>query len=410
MTTERRAQMIVATLFLSMLFIIGGTFGTAGVFFTPLLKYLGVSRARLSVIPVLASAGGVVFSPIVGWLLDWVEARWLVGAGAGLAAAALLIASQAHSYHTLVYASLLLSLGMAAATTVPGGTVLANWFRQRRGLAMGITWTGMPVGAALMLQVSSYVIRHASWRWAYGVLALPMLLIVMPMGLIFVRSRPPELSAADSTRRGTAHLPGLQVSEALGGRSFWLLGIMCFAYAFSAGAVTIHVPPYLIGLGVSPARAAGVLSAMFAVDSLCKPFFGALADLIGPRRTLAMVYSMMSLGCLSLVYTSGAWSMAVFIVVYGIGVGAPVALTPMLGAEVFGLKRYGTLWGMIGTFTMLAQAIGPIGAGRIFDLYASYRPAFAICFVLLALAALAPLACVSALPERAAAPGAAAAG
>ncbi|HLH77912.1 MAG TPA: MFS transporter [Candidatus Binataceae bacterium] len=404
MTTQRRGQMIVATLFLSMLFIIGGTFGTAGVFFTPLLKYLGVSRAKLSVIPVLASAGGVIFSPIVGWLLDRIEARWLVGAGAGLAALALLMASQAHSYQTLVYSSLLLSLGMTAATTVPGGTVLANWFRQRRGLAMGITWTGMPVGAALMLQLSSYVIRHESWRWAYAVLALPMLLVVMPMGLIFVRSRPPELAPDEGAYRQAAQLPGLQVSQALGGRSFWLLGWMCFAYAFSAGAVTIHVPPYLIELGTTPARAAGVLSAMFAVDALCKPFFGALADLIGPRRTLTMVYSMMSLGCLSLVYAAGAWSMVLFVVVYGIGVGAPVALTPMLGAEVFGLKRFGTLWGLVGTFTMLAQAVGPIGAGRIFDLYASYRPAFAICFVLLALAALAPLACVSLLPTPAATP------
>jgi MFS family permease len=401
MTSERRGQLIVATLLLAMLFVLGGTFGTTGVFFTPLLKYLGVSRAKLSVLTVVAMAGGAIVSPLVGWSLDWIESRWLVGIGAVMAAVAMLISSQAHSFATLVYASALLSLGLTAATTVPAGTVLANWFRERRGLAMGIAWTGMPVGAALMLQVCSYTIIHASWRWAYIVLGIPMLLVVAPLGFIFLRTRPvQEGPAADpaprlSLRQSANALPGVQVEEGVRGRSFWLLGYMCFAYAFSASAVTLHVVPHLITLGVTPARAAMVLSGAFTVDAICKPFFGALADRIGSRHTLAMVHFAMGLGCLSLVYISGPLSMVVFMVVYGIGVGAPVALTPMLGADIFGLKRYGALWGLIGVFTTLAHVAGPIGAGRMFDVYRNYRPAFFLCFALLMAAAAAPYACVS---------------
>jgi nitrate/nitrite transporter NarK len=83
------------------------------------------------------------------------------------------------------------------------------------------------------------------------------------------------------------------------------------------------------------------------------------------------------------------------VVLYGIGVGAPVALVPMMAAESFGLRNFGTLAGLIGVFGMIGSATGPMIAGRIFDVTGGYIPAFLSYALLLVVAAVAPFGCLA---------------
>ena len=49
-----------------------------------------------------------------------------------------------------------------------------------------------------------------------------------------------------------------------------------------------------------------------------------------------------------------------------------------LVAELFGTRFHGSLYGVITFCGTGGGAIGPLIAGRIFDVYASYQPAFLI--------------------------------
>ena len=91
----------------------------------------------------------------------------------------------------MIVAYLLLGVRIAAGTVLPASLVIANWFSVRRGLAMGIANAGSTTGGMLMTLVAGYAIRHWGWRAAYLTLGTPMIVVVIPLVLMLVRSRPP---------------------------------------------------------------------------------------------------------------------------------------------------------------------------------------------------------------------------
>jgi hypothetical protein len=237
---ERKGWFIVAAVFLTLVLLFGGGYDTVPVFLPALLRgFPKWSRAEVSLLPsVLALSAGLSVLP-VGWLLDRIEARIVIIAGALLAAGSFFLASAAHSLATMMGAYLILGLGISAGTVLPASLVLANWFTERRGLAMGIALSGSTVGGSLMTLVAGHLFQVAGWRSAYLVLGLPMLVVVVPLVAFIVRSRPP--GAAPMTVAESAELlEGFETGEALRTRSFWLIVLANFCFAFSATGSAIH--------------------------------------------------------------------------------------------------------------------------------------------------------------------------
>jgi MFS family permease len=67
-----------------------------------------------------------------------------------------------------------------------------------------------------------------------------------------------------------------------------------------------------------------------------------------------------------------------FAAIYGFSHGGFFAVIPSLIAELFGTKAHGGLFGIVFSSGAVGGAIGPLMAGRIFDLTDSYRVAFFI--------------------------------
>jgi MFS family permease len=78
-----------------------------------------------------------------------------------------------------------------------------------------------------------------------------------------------------------------------------------------------------------------------------------------------------------------------------------VPLVPMLLADAVGLRRFGSLTGLLSIPSVIGSAAGPIVAGAIFDHTGSYLLAIKLFIAILALAAMLPLLCV---PFKAGAP------
>src|SRR5947208_895549 len=133
----RRPWLVALSLFLAAFFIFGGGYDTAGIFFIPIIHTFGWSRTRSSVLQTGVALAAAVTVPLVGWLMDRLEARVVMSTGAVLAGLGFLVCSQAHSYPAMMLGGALLGVGLAAATLLPCSIVVANWFEARRGLAMG---------------------------------------------------------------------------------------------------------------------------------------------------------------------------------------------------------------------------------------------------------------------------------
>jgi len=271
---ERRGWFIVAALFVTLVLVFGGGYDTVPVFVPALLRgFPNWSRAEVSLLPsVLALSAGISVLP-VGWLVDRIEARIVIIAGALLAASAFFLASIAHSLATMMGAYLILGVGISAGTVLPASLVLANWFTERRGLAMGIALSGSTVGGSLMTLVAGHVFQVAGWRTAYIVLGLPMMVVAVPLVALIVRSRPPG-GGRITVAEGAELLEGFEAGEAIRTRSFWMIVLANFCFALTATASVIHLVAYLEGVGYKTSVAAVIMSLIFAFAAMGKVVMG----------------------------------------------------------------------------------------------------------------------------------------
>jgi len=390
---ERHGWFIVASLFVTLLIVFGGGYDTVPVFLPALLRgFPEWNRSQVSLLPsVLALSAGISVLP-VGWLVDRVEARIVMIGGALAAGAAFLLASQAHSLAVMIVAYLLLGVGISAGTVLPASLVIANWFTQQRGMAMGIANSGSTAGGMVMTLVAGYAIVHWGWRAAYITLGAPMILIAIPLVMLVVRTRPPgtvKLTVAQSAEL----LEGFETAAAVRTRSFWMLAAVNFCFAFAATGTLIHMVAHLEELGYSRQNAAFAVSLIFGMATVGKVTMGFLADRLTARKALALNFGIQA-GGLALVFgAANVGLISIFVFVYGLTVAAPLMLLPLVNAESLGLKRFGAISGLTGLAQTFGATIGPLVSGRIYDVTRSYTTAFELIIVVNIIAVFMTLAC-----------------
>ena len=407
---ERQGWWIAASLFLALFLLWGSGFNTTGLFIEPLLKQFGWGRTQVSLlIAALAFASGVS-SPLAGRLLERVEARIVIVAGTVLSGAGLVVASRANAFAPMLAAYTILGLGLGLSTFVPTALVISNWFGERRGVALGIVMGGQSLGGMVMAPLVGYTIAKAGWRAGELMLAAPMFVVVTPLVLALVRSRPPE--AATRTAAGAetdgrdlfADVPGLEVAQALRTRSFWMIVAAQFLFPLAGAGAFVHMVAYLSGIGYAATTAALCLSVVMLFATVGQPLMGVVADRIGGRRALALAFALLALSLILLLGASEVMMLVAFVLIFGLIIAGPIVLSPLIVAESLGLKRYGSLMGLVGFPFTLGLAFGPLAAGMIYDLTASYARAFQLCVVISIVGAIASLSCVPAEWERTAAP------
>src|SRR6202035_2141731 len=104
-----------------------------------------------------------VFGLLVGWLLDRVPAQIVMAVGAVSTAVGLALMSQASSLNGLLARAGVTGIGMIASTILPASMVIANWFGERRGTALGITLAGMELGGMVITMLAGYLIVAYGW-------------------------------------------------------------------------------------------------------------------------------------------------------------------------------------------------------------------------------------------------------
>src|SRR5271155_4206280 len=197
--TERDQSrwLIVGVLFVT-LFLIWGPVNAGGVFFLPVVKSFGWSRAQFALLGALAAIAAGASGPFIGWLIDRAGVRTMMISAAAFALCNLAL-SRANSFAQFAAIFILLGVAITATTVIPCSIVIANWFSSERGLAMGIAFAGIPLGGTGITILANYVVQHYGWRIGYLAMGLPVAAIVIPALVLYLRTRPPataEVAAA----------------------------------------------------------------------------------------------------------------------------------------------------------------------------------------------------------------------
>lgn len=368
---EERSWVIVGVLFATM-FLIWGPVNASGVFFLPVIKHFGWSRGLFSALVATAPLAAGLSSPVVGSLLDRISPRKVMVTGAAMVALSYFALSRANSAAAFFVIFIVLGIGITASTIIPSAVVITNLFREQRGLALGIAFAGVPLGGTGITILANHVVLQYGFRAGYVAMALPILMVVIPLMLIFLHVAP----SSAGTRVAAQDLPGLEVREALRSRSFWMIAIAEVLFATAGVGIRVHLVPFLTGIGYTPTHAAQIFGAMFMFSAAGSFLAGPLADRLGGRLMLAMVFLAAAIGITGLLGAAHIASLALFVLVFGLV--RETFLLPLVIGESLGARRLGTLLGIVAFFTTLGFAAGPIIAGRIFDVSGSYSAALVL--------------------------------
>ena len=301
--------------------------------------------------------------------------------------------------------SLILTLFAGASMLLPCSLVIANWFGARRGLAMGLTFAGTSLGGAAMTMVGNFAIARGGWRAGYVALAVPMFVIVIPLIILVVRTRPRQAEGVSVAQASDA-LPGFELREAFRCRSFWLISASQFFFAAIAAGTGLHLITYLTESGYTATFAASMMSLIYVFAAFGKLGMGLLADRVSARIALTCNFLAACVGMILIFGAARTTVLIPFVLIFGLSLGAPLVLVPMLVAESLGLKRFGSIGGIAGIFNTIGAFIGPVGAGKIYDLRGSYAPAFEVFVVMCLLGAAVTYSCRSFEDEQARQPAA----
>jgi len=143
----------------------------------------------------------------------------------------------------------------------------------------------------------------------------------------------------------------------------------------------VHIAPHAVDLGITPANAAGVLSTIGGVSIAGRAVMGTAGDRSGTRRAVIICSIVLVAGLVWLQFASELWMLYLFAAVYGFSHGGFFTVLSPLVADLFGLSSHGAIFGSVFFSGQIGGAIGPMLAGRIFDVTDSYQLAFLICGV-----------------------------
>ncbi|MGH7905189.1 MAG: MFS transporter [Candidatus Binataceae bacterium] len=386
---RRQRRLLVGSLFVSMFFIMAAN-DTFGIFLTPLVKEFGWSRAHVSLLFTGESLALGVSAIAIGWLLDRIDARWLFSAGAIVSGLCYVLASRVHSFLPMFIIFLVIGVGLAATTFLPVSVVVSNWFDDNRGMAMGIAMSGEMFGAMILAVAVNYAIAYGGWRFGFAAIAIPMFLIAAPLTFAVVRTHPPGQRAR--SREDLDSIPGLEMREAIWTRSFWVIALAYLCWGYSFGAPFTQFVAYLIGLGYRPDTAALAFSIMMGCAVLGEWGFGGAADRLGARETVAIVFTITAIIQVILLGAANLAMLAAFVIVNGLVIETAQVILPMVLADSLGLKRFGSLAGLMWFPLCVGVALGPWVTGRIFDFTGSYSHGFLLSAAVALLGGLAALA------------------
>ncbi|MEZ4290884.1 MAG: MFS transporter [Myxococcota bacterium] len=340
----------------------------------------------------------------MGPLVDRWSVRGLMLIGVGALAGALFGMSIAQGAIAFVATTAVL-LGSATVLLGPttGSAIVARWFQENRGRALGISAAGTSVGGMLVPQLLGAGFAAVGWRASLQVLAAAVLVILVPLLIFRFRDHPESApvhapaggtTPSAATSRGPA--PGAPSSvqtsvlagyvEIVRRPDFWMLTLALAFFITGCTAVLANLGAFAKDLGVDVQQSKHLMSLLAGAGLLSKLVMGELLDRV-PLR-LALAGAILATISAHLVFASEPTGIGLSLgaVLLGISSGGMLPVWGALVAAVFGVARFGQVMGLMGPVIGLLVAPGYTVAGAIREATGSYVPVLQVFIAVLVVA------------------------
>jgi MFS transporter, ACS family, glucarate transporter len=241
--------------------------------------------------------GYALFQTVGGWLADRLGPRRVLAAGVlwwGIFTALTTAVSAKIAFAIFYLAAMRFLLGAGEAVMFPASNqFVSRWIpTQERGIANGVIFAGVGVGAGATPGLITYIMVHYGWRWSFWASAL-LGLIAGAAWYFFARDTPEQhayVSAAELehiqvgrtvktsgiSKSGDARIPW---STILASKEVWAVTLGYFTFGYVAWIFFAWFFIYLRNVrGLDLKASASYTTFLFLTMAACSPLGGAISD------------------------------------------------------------------------------------------------------------------------------------
>ena len=375
------AWIVLAVTFLC-LFVAAALRALPGILMLGLEQEFGWSRPAISG---AVSVNLLVFGFSGPWLGRWMDLYGpkriciLSIALLALAAGACTWIEQLWQFYCLW--GLIAGIGSGGTSIVLGSALINRWFRERRGLALGILGAAFSSGQLIFTPLVMQINTDFGWRPALLILAGLLGILVLPLAAWLLADEPDQKGlrafGAQSIELTKPARDANPMRDVVVRGQFWLLAISFAICGFTtSGLFQTHLIPHGIEHGFTEMTMAMSLGLMGATDIVGTLFSGWLCDRFNHRKLLAFYYALRGLSLIGLPYVESTEQLMLFSAIYGLNWLSTVPVTSTLTADLFGRRKVGVVFGWICCAHQIGAAAAAYLAGYLHGVFSNYHLAF----------------------------------
>ena len=393
-------------------------FQSTGTYFVALNREFGWSRTLLSGGFAFSRIQGAAIGPVEGFLIDRFGNRTMFVVGFTMMGVGFLMLSQLQEGVVLLgvlpfsaVVQYYVALGVITIGSGLGGwltmmSMVNNWFSRQRSFAMATAMSGIHFGGFLVPALA-FFIDNAGFRPSMMFVGALVIAIVVPVVLV-MRNNPEDYGMrpdGDPPRRAAAGAqddtaapasesepddePEYTAWQALKTPAFWVITITHMSSTLSLVALSVHLSPKLVDMGMS-LTGAGVVIFAYTLIALPMQFLsGYVADRLSKPPLICLFLLTQAAALVVIAFAEDVFMAWLFALLWGIAFGGRGPLLTSIRGDYFGRKAFATIMGISQLPTSVVMVITPLYAGYVFDQTGSYFiPFMSFAFCALAGAAL----------------------
>lgn len=264
-----------------------------------------------------------------------------------------------------------------------------KWFHpSKKGMVNGLIAAGFGLAAIYLAPLTSALITHLGIQTSFMILGAGVLAIAVPLACT-INNPPagyvpaePKLKAGQEAKV-VAKVANLSWKAMLKTPQFYALWLM-YALAASVGLMIIGNITNIASVQANLPNAVYLASILAIFNSGGRVAAGILSDIIGGVRTLLLAFLLQGGNMVLFATFDSEFTLIIGTAIAAVGYGTLLAVFPSITAEFYGLKNYGTNYGVLYTSWGIGGAIGAAVVGYSMTHGGGYNLAYTISAAMMA--------------------------
>lgn len=292
---------------------------------------------------------------------------------------------------TLFFAlCVVIGVGAGALNPIAHATVVSAWFRDSRGMALGVLMAGLGACGVLMPYLANWLVGLSGWRAAF--LVVGALCTVIPVSVYaFVTRMPPEHEKERLHARNAGRVAGESlISIARNYRQFWLLSVAIFLVSSATFGLMSQIVPMTTDKGIAQESAVVILSVLSLSSVIARLFVGFLLDRVFAPFIGSVLFALCAVGVVLLMSSTATAVLLTGAVLIGLALGAEGDVAAYMTSRYFPKHSYARVLGFVYFLYAMGSAFGIFLLGQVYGATGSYAAGIApiVVMVLVSIACL----------------------